>query len=448
MDGERYVDSLQSLMGKAAIPADPYPFPQVANVVTTWRMVPESQKRAKNRKMRRLNRGRSVARGQRLDDYTLDLRSFVRYNPTAKLNTSNFASVICRACDQTTSLLFSSGSGVTVHAKSPSLGIYACRVYTHLIERTPMLIMGEDAESASTWKAGTQTLPGVPSMRTLEGRIMFSACFLENVVAYGYLGCRISLERIYAVRPQHVRYDPGNFPGLEWQSEVTDSVTGEKKVLKNLIFETGMWIIIGAQDICFANEVFWRLRKIAHEFRADAPPLNEDERHEARLRRLWAELYRPLINDGDQEEIAAVLPAAAPKSQEQVMREAAHRLEVEREMGRQQEAARRLRERRKREHYVTEEEEQAQAELKRKRREEQHQREEDEAWSPLMCAAYRGQLANVQMLLDMGADPAFVNNAGKTILCLLDECEGDAYVAVRQALMEKLLPPPPPDNLD
>jgi TATA-box binding protein (TBP) (component of TFIID and TFIIIB) len=435
-----YDASRNMLMNSALIPPDRVAYPKVANVVTTWKVVEQDASRRKKKRRRRKTRESNANdEGRAADEYTLDLHSFARFNPTCKLNTSNFAAVICRACDDTTSLLFGSGSGVTVFARSPSLGVYACRVYTHIMGRTPMLMMPEGSK-VEGWKPGTGHLPAKPVLTTLEGRLMFNDCFRENIVAYGYLGCRISLETIYLVHPEKVRYEPGNFPGLEWRATVIDPATKAEKMVKNLIFETGMWLIIGAQDMSVVNEVYWRLRKVATEFRnVDAAQL-ENERHEARLGKLMNKLYEPYIATGDEEEVRSLLPSAVPRTMEDMMNSVKTQLaENEAEM-RAKEARKNAKKRRKKRRELgLDTEEQLVAEETRKK-EERRQQEERDKYSLLMVAASHGNTKHVRMLLQMGEDPSYVNAKGETVLDLLEGAEGAAYTEIRKMLLQSLVP--------
>lgn len=438
MDGDAYAASRRQLMAGAPIPPDRFPLPEIANVVTTWKIFEETQER-KDDRTRRRRRKRPNNSEQHGKDYTLDLHSFVRYNPTAKFNTNNFAAVIARGCDNTTSLLFGSGSGVTVFARSPSLGIYACRMYTHLIERTPLMLMPEDADYTG-WTPGCGRLPGIPQLRTLEGRLLFSECWRENVVAYGFLGCRISLEQIVAVHPERVKYEPGNFPGLEWQATIVDPDTGKEKMVKNLIFETGMWLIIGAQDITVANDVYYRLRKIAHEFRNDAAVHRENERHDARLNKLWNKLYEPLLLGGTREEISAILPSAAPKSMDQVRSEVEDRIRQS-EAATRQEQKMRINKRLRKEARVVGPDE-ADQQLAKKRQEELDLRasEQQDGYSLLMIAATRGNVENVTVLLDVGENPAFINLKGESILDLIKDKPGAAFQEIYRLIVAAMIP--------
>ena len=259
-------------------------------------------------------------------------------------------------------------------------------------------------------------------------------------MAYGFLGCRISLERIFAVYPERVKYNPGNFPGLEWRATVLDPTTKEEKTVKNLIFETGMWLIIGAQDISIANEVYWRLLKVAQEFKADQFSRRDNERQQARLHRLWTRLYEPLIRTGDPEEVAKILPYGIAKTEAQMQKEIDDKIRADMEARKATAAAKKARRRRKQARMVTEEEELAEEARKRKRLDDQIERERVEGWSPLMIAAHRGNLGNVQMLLDMGKDAAFVNNVGQSILDVIKDKEGDIYKDIYQLIMRHLVP--------
>ena len=237
-----------------------------------------------------------------------------------------------------------------------------------------------------------------------------------------------------------VSVEPGNFPGLEWRATVIDPATNTEKMVKNLIFETGMWLIIGAQDMSVVNEVYWRLRKVAEEFRnVDAAQL-ENERHEARLGKLFNKLYEPYIATGDVEEVQALLPSAVPRTMEDMMSTVQAKLaENDAEM-RAKEARKSAKKRRKKRRELGLETDEQLAAEERRKQEELRQREERDGFSLLMVAASRGNVDHVRMLLQIGEDPSYVNLKGETVLDLLAEKEGGAYAEIRKMLLESLVP--------
>lgn len=438
MPMERYNASLADMMSIGEIEPDKMPRPNVANVVYTWRTLPEEYETTLNRKRRRRNK-HSTRANKNVLKYTIDQRSFVRHNPTAKLNTNSFAAVICRAADHTTALMFTSGSGVAVHARSSSLGIYACRVYTHILSKTPQLMMPEDTDWTG-WSPGCGWLPNAPIMTTLEGRLCFDNCWRENIVAFGFLGCRVNLELISKTYPDVVTYDPDLFPGLEYRSTVVDPSSGKEKMVKNLIFDTGKWLIIGAQDVSVADRVFWRLRKLAQQFRVgnDGPP--GEERQVSRLNRLWKELYAPVYANGTAEEVSAIMPTAAPKTTEELIQDAESQIAVNREARKKDAKARERKRLRKAAQKVGAEAAEEREIREQRERQERDAREIADGYDALMIAATRGDVRNVNVLLDLGYNPAVINNKGESILHLIREQDTEDFNAIRDAILTKLVP--------
>ena len=62
------------------------------------------------------------------------------------------------------------------------------------------------------------------------------------------------------------------------------------------------------------------------------------------------------------------------------------------------------------------------------------------AYSPLMIAATRGDVASVKQMLKRGEDPAYVNASGQSILELVDNRPQAGFVKIRDILLAHLIP--------
>lgn len=462
IDSSAYQASFRRMWHEGPLQEDPFPMARIANVVTTGHLLSETLEQKQARRRRRRKQRNPRKRDTKFE-HSLDLTSVVRYMPASKLNKRKFAAVVTRQCRFTTALIFSTGSIVTVYSKSTSQGQHSCFAYQQLLGSLPQLMVPEETDMASWDPKGTK-MPAEPIMTTLEGRMTFDKVWQENIVAYGYLGHPVDLEELYCANPNHVHYEPDQFPGLEWSAKVIDPQNGKETKVKNLIFRTGMWLVTGAQSYGVANEVYYRLRQLAsafHEARTRHLPQGEV------LKRLWLRMYEPAVQAHKQglhmaDDLSHLTSLDKPDEEKQAIASKAAMRALNKKLA-ERAKARRKREkaeaakRRQRQARGDDDDDAGNAPKKKRRRrrrktaqsktatphsleEARRQRELDAAYTPLMSAATRGNVAEVKRLLASGEDPAYVNSDGKSILELVDGKQHESYVEIRDLLLAKLTP--------
>lgn len=435
----KYKKSRENLMVLGPLPKTTTPFPKVANVVTTFKPFEETELKKRNRENRRSKQTKSYRTSNTINDKTLDLVSIVRQIPAAKLNLTGFGTLVCRMVDQATALIFKSGNVVTVRSLSPSGGIWTCHAYAHLLNGMKQLYMPEDTDF-SDWYPGCGYLPAVPIMTTLEGRLRFFECWRENIVGHGFLGTKINLAEMAIENPHVTRYEPASFPGLQWKASIEDQKTGERKTIKNLIFSSGMWLIIGALHIRTVNEVFFRLRNVAAQFRDIRPEVPKKQRNKFRLNSLWTQRFQPILNDGDEDadvphafkEKPTKLSIPVKSLAEQIQNITA-RIDLENKKQLEAEATRRAKKLSSKNKQHTD--------LKDAKVIETLTKQEDEkGYSFLMKAVNRGQYDNVDMLLQSGEDPSEMTKDGVSALDIIEGKEEEVYMRIRVLLLQYLIP--------
>ena len=171
-----YSKALLDLTSQKTIQSNPRFFPRIANVVTTVKLLPETNIRKQNRQFRRNKIQSAKKKKDTLQDFNLDKISLVRAMP-GKLDPNNFAALVVRMIDKTTELIFKSGNIVTINAHSIGHGIWTCRVYAYLISKIPQMFLPEDTDF-SNWTLGCGKMPATPIMTTLEGRLCFNDCWV------------------------------------------------------------------------------------------------------------------------------------------------------------------------------------------------------------------------------------------------------------------------------
>jgi len=436
VDGRNLKRARDELMKLGPLPKTTTPYAKVANVVTTCKFFEEREEQRKRRESRRLRQTRASKATASIEDHTLDLVSIVRQLPAAKLDLSNFAALVCRMVDETTALIFWSGNMVTVRSLSPAQGIWSCHAYAHLINGMQQMYMPEGTDF-DDWYPGCGYLPATPIMTTLKTRLCIKEVWRENIVAHGDLGCKIDLARMAIDNPHTTRYEPGSFPGAMWKAMVTDPITGQQKIVKNLVFHSGMWLIIGALHMRTVNEVFHRLRAVALRFENNRPEAPKADRSTYRLNHLWNSRFQPITtSDTDADDVPFAFrkkddnPLVVPtqKLSEQ-LEEITQRLTVDRK--KQQDAQKIRYGRRSRNKSIGED---TKAQVK------QAEEEADKGYSLLMMAVERGNVTNVQVLLDAGEDPSYVTPNGVSALDLLQGKTEEIYDRIRVLILQYLIP--------
>lgn len=435
----QYKKSREKLMILGPLPKTTTPFPKVANVVTTFKPFEETETKKRNRENRRLKQTKSYRTSNTIKDKTFDLVSIVRQLPAAKLDLSGFGTLVCRMVDQATALIFKSGNVVTVRSLSPAGGIWTCHAYAHLLNGMKQLYM-PDGTDFSDWYPGCGYLPATPVMTTLKGRLRLLECWRENIVGHGYLGTKINLAEMAIENPHVTRYEPASFPGLQWKASIKDQKTGERKTIKNLIFSSGMWLIIGALHMRTVNEVFFQLRKVADQFKDIRPEVPKKQRNKFRLNSLWTQRFQPILNSGDEDadvphafkEKSTKLSIPVKSLSEQIQNITA-RINLENKKQFEAETIRRAKKMKVKNKQHTD--------LKDARVIETLTKQEDEkGYSLLMKAVDRGQYDNVDMLLESGEDPSETTKSGVSALDLLDGKEEEVYMRIRVLLLQHLIP--------
>ena len=435
----RYKKARDSLMKQGPLPKTTTPYPKIANVVTTFKAFEETQTKKRTRENRRLKQTRSYRATDTIKDHTLDLVSIVRQMPAGKLDLFNFATLVCRMVDQTTALIFKSGNVVTVSSLSPAQGIWTCHAYAHLLRGMKQLYMPEDTDF-SDWYPGCGYLPATPVMTNLNGRLRFLECWRENIVGHGDLGGNIDLAEMAVQNPHVTRYEPASFPGLQWKASVKDQKTGQRKVIKNLIFSSGMWLIIGALHMRTVNEVFFRLRKVAAQFKDLKPEVPKTQRNRYRLDLLWNKRFQPILYNGDDE---ADIPHAFKENNNNKLSKPIQSLTEQIQnitaritsQDKKREDAEIARRTKKRNAYKRITQQDSPKTLK-----DRTKQEDQKGYSFLMKAVERGQHSNVEVLLKSGEDPSFITKDGVSALDLIVGKEGEVFQQIRALLLQYLIP--------
>lgn len=284
-------------------------------------------------------------------------------------------------------------------------------------------------------------VPGEPLVVLKASRPVVSGnCWRENIVGHGYLGCNIDLAEMSIQNPHVTRYEPASFPGLQWKASVQDKKTGERKIIKNLIFSSGMWLIIGALHMRTVNEVFFRLRDVAARFQDMKPEVPKTKRNKYRLDLLWNKRFQPILNPGDEEADVPyafrtkndknTVPVRSLSEQIQNLNE---RINSEDKKKKKADAIRRTKKRGPRSKKLAERNDP-------KAMQDLTNQENVKGYSLLMKAVERGQYANVEFLLGSGQNVSFMTEDGTSALDLLDGKEGDVYQQIRVLLLQHLIP--------
>ena len=174
-----------------------------------------------------------------------------RLMPCPQYAPRSFAACIIKMRDrvsQQTSLVFGSGSVVTVGSRSRHHAIFRSKVASIIMARAQYARASDLA------------------VHTLEGALRFDNTEIHNWVGHCQLDVEVDLEAMSRAYPLTCEYDEEAFPGLTCKVWLTDSYSCEcrqakcKCVLSVLIFKTGHVVIPGCRSLREVNCIFWRVR--------------------------------------------------------------------------------------------------------------------------------------------------------------------------------------------
>lgn len=231
-------------------------------------------------------------------------------------------------------------------------------------------------------------------------------------------------------------YDPGNFPGLQWKASIQDKKTGEWKDVKNLIFESGMWLIIGALHMRVVNEVYYRLRKIAVHFAISNLALPVASKKTQQLNILLNDRFRSIVQAGGVNSKTPEILASTLKIST-FEEKADNFAQLRRRVAMMDQSATKNNKKKAQKRKRSEQE---QVTVKNEKIQKKTQNEDAKGYSPLMKAVSRGNYDNVKLLLKIDADPSYATDDGETALTILDEKDSKVFTKIRLLLLKHLVP--------
>lgn len=207
--------------------------------------------------------------------YRLPLVAVVQRLKACQYAPGVFAAAIKTLKDQIAKrsiLIFPTGKIVAVACRGEDDARYACQLVRTMLEGIPVSLLQPD---------------GTVKTVTLENRLIYRNCRVQNIVANRSIGCEIDMEALFDAASAHCKWTQDTFPGLEFKLWLTESqqcecstTNEEDEVLPEdyrpkcqcmvtvLVFKKGKIVIIGAPSIVAANKVYMRMRSyITSSFR-------------------------------------------------------------------------------------------------------------------------------------------------------------------------------------
>lgn len=302
----RFHEALSSAIEKTPelekIPSSNSTAPQIVNLVSTVHLLPQEKAPGSKKQLYRLP----------LESIAMKMRTCSQFAPR------QFAANILRLTDSitdTTSLIFRSGKIVTVRGLSINHTRYISQLFRIIIERVETMM--RDPESG-------EVRPG-----TLEGRTIFAAPRVHNVVGSGFLGIRVDLPKLREAAPHCCQYEPEIFPGLMFRVWITKTQRCECSmainhepavaqdeeeqaaeqiidlkakcvcVVKCLIFDSGELVITGGRDVDVVYEVFYSIQRLVGLFEdTEDKDVPRENRFNHRLARLMIKMEESEADDG------------------------------------------------------------------------------------------------------------------------------------------------------
>lgn len=295
----RYEKALSSVLKKTPelekIPSNNSTAPQIVNLVSTVHLLPQVKIPGTKKLLHRLP----------LESIAVKMKACSQFAPR------QFAANILRFTDSitdTTSLIFRSGKIVTVRGLSLNHTRLISQQFRMVIERVQTL--AKDPET------------GKIISTTLEGRTTYNNLSVHNVVGSGFLGVKVDLPKLQEAAPHCCQYMPDIFPGLMFQTWITQSQRCECSmsikdedfeddderaaeqiidlkakcvcVVKCLIFDSGELVITGGRDVDVVYKVFYQIQELAQHFKDnDGKDIPKEQRFNHRLAKLMIRLADP-----------------------------------------------------------------------------------------------------------------------------------------------------------